>query len=258
MFDGGVAAEEFKERSWHWWLSRVLIPLTVAVVALAGALWVNRDQELDRVGNEATPTTPSYGDCAATSSSLDSGWGPDRPTIAQTEFTQQPSFNVERQNPNYGDERNFTSIKEVSFSEAGGWEDTLKVAPGQEYLLRIYVHNGARESPENVARDTRVHVGIPSCTGKFIAIQGSVRSPSAYPQVIWDTVILEGDSPLRVELVPGSALLMANDEPEGVELPDRISTGSGALIGSSTADGNFGAGYANSAIVTVRVRTFAA
>ncbi|MCK0517102.1 hypothetical protein MVA47_07880 [Williamsia sp. DF01-3] len=161
---------------------------------------------------------------------------------------------MERDNPNYGDERNFLIVKEASFAGAGGWTDALDVVPDNEYLLRAYIHNGAADTEENVARDTNVRFELPTCAGTAIALQGVITSPAAYPQMIWDTAILTARETLRVELVPGSAQQFNNRFPDGVSLPDRVAT-SGATVGSATADGDVRGDYRNSVIVSARVRT---
>lgn len=252
-FDGPVMVEEgFTERHWHWWLSRVVIPIVVAAVALAGLLWVNRDRN---DADSSSGTSPSAPACADRPDALATGWGPDRPTVGPTDYSTQPSFNIDRDNPNYGDERNFLTTKEASFTNAGGWTDVLDVVAGGEYYLRVNLHNGARDTLENVARDTKVRFDLPACAGKAVAVEAVISSPSAYPQAVWDTVVFRAPEALRVELVPGSGEQANNRYPQGIALPDRIAAASGALVGSATADGNVGGDYRNSLVVTARVRT---
>lgn len=245
--------DSFTEKSRHWWISRVVVPIVVVAVSLAGLLWVNRDNQAD-----PAPASGSSEDatCADDADRLDTGWGPDRPTVGPTQVAGQPSFNVERNNPNYGDERNFFRLKEASFTSAGEWTDVLDVVPGGEYLLQVYIHNGASaiDSPENVARDTMVRFDLPTCDGLALALQAVVSSPAAYPQLVFDTAVLRADEAIEVNLVPGSVQLFNNSFPGGIELPDRVATG-GGLVGSATADGNVGGGFSNSLYVSARVRT---
>ncbi|WP_206489782.1 hypothetical protein [Rhodococcus sp. KRD162] len=243
----------FTEKSWHWWMSRIVVPLVVMAVGFAGLLWVNRDNP-DDPARASGPSDNAM--CADDADDLDTGWGPDRPTVGPTGVSGQPSFNVERNNPNYGDERNFLRLKEASFTSAGEWTDVLDVVPGGEYLLQVYIHNGASaiNSPENVASDTTVRFGLPTCDGLALALEAVVSSPAAYPQMVFDTAVLRADQAIKVHLVPGSVQLFNNSFPGGIELPDRVATG-GGRVGSAMADGSVGGGFANSLYVSARVRT---
>ncbi|WP_433716999.1 hypothetical protein ACQP2U_42430 (plasmid) [Nocardia sp. CA-084685] len=250
-------SEEFKERRWHWWLSRVVVPSLVAVVALGGLLYVNRDKPRD---DEAPTSMASSNErCSSDHSGADAVWGPDRPTVGPSDYSQTPSFNIERDNPHHGDERNFVQIKESSHVQAGAWADQLEVRAGHEYFVRVLLHNGARDGDEYVAKDTRVEIDLPLCSGRSIALQAVISSSNAFPQKIWDGVVLRSAEPFKVDIVPGSARLLSNKYPNpGLLLPDRVATADGTLVGSQAADGNFRRDYANDADVVITVRVLSA
>ncbi|WP_067865816.1 hypothetical protein [Nocardia shimofusensis] len=147
-------------------------------------------------------------------------------------------------------------MKEGTYDEVGGWVgDALQVRPGAELALRAYVHNGAADLPETVARETRMTIDLPTCAGKSIAITSRISAANTTPSAVWDSVVLKSPTPFRMEMVLGSARLLTVPNPaDGLLLPDRIGTSGGALIGSHKADGNFGGNYNNTAIVTMRVR----
>lgn len=250
-------AQGFVERRWHWWLSRVGIPLLVAVVAASVAItvaWMTR-------GSSSTVTSPApdaSADCSSDKTMFVHGWGPDRPTVGSSDYTPQPSFNVERDNPNYGDERGFLILKEASYQKAGGWSQSLDVLPGQVYLARIYLHNGARDADEYAAVDTHVGLVLPNCSGRSLVVRASISSTNAFPGTVWATSVIRSDVPVRVELVPGSVEVETNSTSGPVQLPDRLFAPGGVRLGNpNVTSGVFRGDYANTAVVTAQFRTAA-
>ncbi|WP_280494346.1 hypothetical protein [Nocardia asiatica] len=128
-----------------------------------------------------------------------------------------------------------------------------------EYQLRAYVHNGANDRPENIARDTRMRFALPDFASSTVGITSKITASNAVPDQVWDTVVLHNPKPFRVEMVPGSARMYNNTYPsDGMQVPGRVATGDGALIGSVTPDGNFAGNYQNSGIVTIKVKVIPA
>lgn len=231
----------------------------LAIVALAGTLYVN----YDRIGTQSQSQSDSgrerESNCSNEFDGMSTGWGPDRPTVGPSDYTPQPSFNVERHNPNFGDERNFVQAKEASFTDPGGWVDDLEVRAGNEYLVRIYAHNGARDLDEYTATNTMIAVNVPACTGKSIAVSGTISASNAYPLRIWDGIVFRSHNSIRIDLVPGSAKAISNANPNpGLQLPDRIANEGGTAVGSSTTDGQFRGDYANTVYVVATVRVMPA
>ncbi|MEV0539245.1 hypothetical protein [Nocardia salmonicida] len=211
-----------------------------------------------KIGQSATPpTAQSEADrtCSDDYYGATTGWGPDRPTNGTNDWSSQPSFNVERENPNYGDERNFIISKDAAVVEAGGWNDEVQVRMGSEYIVRAYIHNGARNREDYVARNTRIRIQVPQCVGRSMEVRSVIEASNSYPTQIWDGTILRSVSPFKLEFVYGSGQLSTISSPSGIPLPDSVfDPEKGALIGSTALDGNFGGDYVNSGVVTVRVK----
>jgi hypothetical protein len=99
--DDGVSESEFEETRRHWWLRVLWIPLLIAILGAGVVLYVNRDKLGSPLG------------CSSSKNGSRTGYGPDRARLSPDpyDFAPQPSFNVERDNPDYGDERMFTLVK---------------------------------------------------------------------------------------------------------------------------------------------------
>ncbi len=189
----------------------------------------------------------AYGGIAA-------AYGPDRPTYTIAQPADHITFNSITDNPNYGDERNFTLIKDASNTSAGGWSDNVSVQDGKEYLVRIYVHNNAASNLNLVATNTRVSATVPTATANSIQIDGYVSASNANPQKVWDSVVLSSDKKFNIAYVAGSASYHNNVLPSGQGLPDSIVTSSGALVGYNAMDGKVPGCYQYSGIATFKVK----
>lgn len=218
-----------------------------------------RDTVDFKIGQSATPPTTAQSEADRTCSDdyygATTGWGPDRPTNGPNDWSSQPSFNVERENPNYGDERNFITSKDAAIQQAGGWNDETAVRLGSEYAISANIHNGAPNREDYVARNTRIRIQVPKCAGRSMEVRSVIEASNAYPAQIWDGTILRSASPFKLELVYGSGRLYTNSSPSGIPLPDSVfDAEKGTLIGSTALDGNFGGDYVNGGIVIVRVK----
>jgi uncharacterized repeat protein (TIGR01451 family) len=181
-------------------------------------------------------------------------YGPQRPTFT----TQQPAtyvtFDSITNNASYGDERNFTTIKDASNTAAGGWKDTLAVENGKEYLVRVLVHNNASENLNLVAKNTRLMVNVPNVTANSIQLDGFVTADNANPKQIWDSAVMTSDKKFNITYVAGSATYYNNIFPGGTKLSDSIVTSTGALVGYQKMDGNIQGCYKYSGVATFKVK----
>lgn len=181
-------------------------------------------------------------------------YGPERPTYTIAHPADHITFDSITDNPNYGDERNFTIVKDASNAAAGGWTDNMTVQDGKEYLVRIYVHNNAASNLNLVAKNTRVSASVPTDTANSLQIDGYITADNASPQKIWDSVVLSSDKKFNVAYVMGSAEYENNYISGPISLPDSIVTSTGAKVGYKSMDGDVPGCYEYSGIATFKVK----
>jgi uncharacterized repeat protein (TIGR01451 family) len=189
------------------------------------------------------------------------GWAPDRPS---KDFSKDKTgfghvtFNSFYNTPNFGDERVFFIAKDAANQQAGGFSDPMTVTPGQEVMLKIYVHNGADEglnaSGAGIARNTKVRVFLPTGPAKDMQAIGYISADNANPGTISDTLNFKSGSDVTLDYVEGSARLNTNHfTGDGAVLSDDIVKG-GATIGYDKLDGNMPGCFKYDAIVTLKVK----
>lgn len=186
-------------------------------------------------------------------------WGPDRPTYTIEAPADHVTFNSITNNPNYGDERNFVTIKDAANQNAGGWTDDITVQNDKEYYVRMYVHNnGADETI--VAKNVTANFNVPSYEDKRIQIDGYLSSTNAQPTKIWDQAVFHAGDNLNFSIayVPGSASYTTNVFPEGNIVNDSV-VSSGVKLGydkytNGSFDGNIPGCFQYSGILIFKVK----
>lgn len=182
-------------------------------------------------------------------------WGPARQTYTVESPADHITFNSITNNPNVGDERNFVVVKDASNTAAGGWQDTITVQPGKEYLVRIYVHNNAATSLNLTAINTRVMAALGTNTGTSVAMTGYVSADNASQKQVWDDISFTSDKTFNMVYVKGSAIIYNNATGQtGRTVSDSIVDGSGALIGYTANDGKFPGCFQYAGYVTLKVK----
>jgi uncharacterized repeat protein (TIGR01451 family) len=129
-------------------------------------------------------------------------WGPDRPTYTVANPAQEVTFNSITDNPNYGDERNFVTVKDPA---TGNFTDKVTVEPGKEYEVRVLVHNNAADTLNLKAVNTTLKTAISPNVAKKNAITGYVSADNANPAKIHDDVYFESDKNFNLAYVDGTA-----------------------------------------------------
>lgn len=180
-------------------------------------------------------------------------WGPDRPTYTVANPANHNTFNSITDNPHYGDERNFVTIKEASNQNSGGWKDDITVENGKEYLVRMYVHNNANANLNLVAENVTAKFNIPNYEAKKIQIDGYLSSSNATPKQIWDQAIFHGSSNFKLQFVSGSAKYSNNIFPSGTAIPDSVSS-TGALLGYDQMNGKIPGCFQYDGYLTFKVK----
>lgn len=223
--------------------------------------------------------------------SLVSAWG-DNSGLAN----MRPSYTLEQINshvlgnrvvlnsisntPNFGDEKYFVGAREYDGKNTSGkqndWaNDEITVKDGQEYIIRLYVHNN-NEYAENVAKDVKVAFSIPQDSAKSLRVDGIISSSNANPNPdkagqegkYYSYVDFKSTSDFHLEYVYGSALLENNGVgAKGLALNDDLVTKAsqgGQMIGyydhgkdangNTILDGVIPGCYQYSSYITIRVK----
>lgn len=183
-------------------------------------------------------------------------WGPERPTYTIEHPADHITFDSITNNPNYGDERNFVTIKDAANTSAGGWVDDINVQNGKEYYVRMYVHNNAADNLNLVAENTVAQFNVPNYTARRIQIDGYLSADNANPGKIWDQAVFSGNSDFNIAYVAGSATLTNNVFTGGIALPDSVAS-TGTRIGYNALDGRVPGCFQYSAYVIFKVRAVA-
>lgn len=164
-------------------------------------------------------------------------WGPDRPTYTMNNPADHVTFNSITDNPNYGDERNFVTIKDASDRTAGGWVDEIDIKSGKEYYVRMYVHNNAAENLNLVANNVTANFNLPDYKAKRIQIDGYLSSTNAEPSKIWDQAVFTNSDNFSLKYIKGSASYTNNVFTDGIDLSDDIIS-SGVKLGYRSLNGD--------------------
>ncbi|MEX0919706.1 MAG: hypothetical protein WDZ32_01035, partial [Candidatus Saccharimonadales bacterium] len=190
------------------------------------------------------------------------GFGPDRPTFSINDPADYVTFNSITDNPNYGDERNFFDGKPASDTSTGGFSDPIEIGDlddGDELLLRVYVHNNAKESlndsGEGIAKNTHVRVDLPNNTDRSLRATASISADNANPGTVYDTLdFTSANRPFNLDYVADSAVIHTNAMPNGMNLSDDIITSNGAKIGYDKLNGEVPGCFEFTGIVTLKVK----
>lgn len=158
-------------------------------------------------------------------------WGPDRPTFTMAHPADHVTFNSITDNPNYGDERNFVTVKDPA---TGNYVDTVNVEQGKEYEVRVLVHNNAGANLNLVALNTTLKTAITTTTGKQNAITSYVSADNASPRSVYDDAFFKSAKDFNLTYVPDSVRAYNNGYAAGgtgKQLSDNMFTQTGVKLG---------------------------
>lgn len=158
-------------------------------------------------------------------------WGPDRPTYTMDSPADHVTFNSITNNSNYGDERDFVTVKDPA---TGNFTNNLTVEPGKEYEVRMLAHNDAAANLNLKALNTQIKAVVSQATGKTSAITGYLSADNAQPQKIYDDVFFNSDKDFNLAYVAGSARAYNNGYAaggQGKAFSDSLVTSAGAKLG---------------------------
>lgn len=184
-------------------------------------------------------------------------WWPERPTFTINNPAPYVTFNSITNNPNYGDERMFFDAKPTSNTTSGGFADQNNVKDGEEYLLRVYVHNNAADNlnadGKGIAKDSKVRIWLPNVTDNAMRANAYISASNASPVEVSDTTDFVSSGKFKMSYVPGSAMMYTNAVPSGFKLSDNI-VGNGAPIGYEGPNGIIPGCFQYTGIVTIKVK----
>lgn len=195
------------------------------------------------------------GACVDEPDSSGAGWGPARADVPWGTETDFVIFNSARDNPEFGDERNFFVVR--MYSGGGGpWSDRVQVERGLVYEVRILVHNNGPSLPGQAAQLTAASIALPTCTGRQIHLNALVTASGASPERIWDGVTFAADEPFNLVPVTGSAVVYTPTHPEGLRIGNTYSLFSyvGVTVGHDSLDGVLPGGPDAAVAVVVQLR----
>lgn len=183
-------------------------------------------------------------------------YGPERPsyTIEQVNggaLGDKIVLNSISDNPNIGHEFNFVGIREKGTDT--NWFDTMKVQPGKEYSIRIYVHNNSPKGVEAVAKNVIAKFNVPTTTGKSVEVNGFLHADNAEVKDIWDHATFTSNEDFNIAYVAGSARY-GNNANGAFTLPDSIVTNTGAQLGYETLNGEIPGCFQYAGYVTITVK----
>lgn len=165
-------------------------------------------------------------------------WGPGRTLFTMAHPSDHPTFDSITDNPNYGDERGFTTVKDLTAGTGNGHNTTL--VPGHEYEVQVYIHNDASEtlnaSGVGIAHDVAVRVALSASVTGTDTVDGFISSSNATPGLIYDSANITSASKVDLEYVNGSAMLYTNHQT--AKISDSVIT-TGVKVGSHDLSGNW-------------------
>lgn len=169
-------------------------------------------------------------------------YGPtNRTTFTAANPATYVTFNSITDAPGFGDERNFTWARPVTGSVNSWQTDELNVTDGQEYYIRVRVHNNAAANlnPEVTAKNTRVSASVPTNLSTAANVQATVSADNATPRDVWDGVVLKNSERFSVGYVPGSVRYYnAVNSQSGFPIADSVFTAGGAQVGYNSMNGD--------------------
>ena len=177
---------------------------------------------------------------AATGALVAFAWGPSRATFTLEKPATYVTFNsITNNNKEVGDERYFVSASPYTGQASQNvWTDRTEVENGKEYVVRMYVHNNmASKLPNNVAKDVKAYVILPTTTGTEITISGKISSSNANPTTVWDETHLKSKNGEKFNLAFKKGSAQYTNKAGTFKISDDVLTSKGALLGYDKMDG---------------------
>ncbi|WP_433207553.1 hypothetical protein ACQP1G_22215 [Nocardia sp. CA-107356] len=229
--------EGFTERSWHWWVSRIAVPLFVAVVTVGGTLYVNRD----KLGGATESSEVKMSIDSDPGSSDGGGWGPARELFTMDRPATYAVLNSITDDPKAGDRRNFTRIRHADSDEKFG--DSVQVRVGDTLEVYVGVFNECSdqyaESPAATLHGLTAQLGNTKL-GRHVAFGVILQAKNAF--AVWDGAAVDIDVPGRLTMLENTAVMHTSDVPNMTLNDDGFSHGEHLTLGQYQQDGEYPVG----------------
>lgn len=193
---------KFEERSWHWWLSRVVIPVTVASIALGGLLYVNRDKFGSAPAHVSDKPPPSS---STTTSDQYAGWGPLRDMYTIREVSPTAVFNSLIDDPVNGDQRKFVRCRIGADANYG--HDVLLSDNKTSVAVYILIDDSSTGADQAI-QGARMKLEFANQNSGVAVVRVTLSADNA--ATVWDGCNVLGQGHVSVSYVPGSAVLHPN------------------------------------------------
>ncbi len=178
--------------------------------------------------------------------SVSDAWGPARATFTMEHPAKYVTFNSITDNPSYGDEQNFLSVKESTASNSS-YTDTISVKPGKQYTVMVFYHNNASATynadGSGIAHGAFARVEIPAIVSKDnkpVGAESYVGASNANPQQVYDEVFFKNGTgnDIALRYVPGSTVIHSKGAVNNKVMPDTILSSSGVKLGYDSLNGD--------------------
>lgn len=195
-------------------------------------------------------------------------WGPStRVTFTEADPAQYVTFNSITNNKQYGDERDFVQVRNVS--DNGAYTENVNLVPGKEYEVFAYYHNNANSnlnaSGKGIATGAFMRTQMPATVnaGEEARITSFVGAANAkhldktgkdLGNQVWDEAYGKNTTggAIALSYVSGSAKITSKGAVNGKTLPDALWSATGTALGYSALDGKLPGCLNYSGYVTYR------
>jgi len=228
----------------HVTRAQQVVALIVGLIAIVSAVVGGVVYVKKRLAGPEPPPELSWAGEVVPSSN-GNRWGPDRPTYSAKSPPLDPKLNSIKDQPGYGDERDFFRVRNVTAGT--DWSNSVELRRKDQFEASVYFHN---DSDQKAANYTYAQVEIPAIvrsdedeTNNFALAY--VRASNAQPSEVHDSVsfINNTDGDFALRYVPGTARFVSDTGIDGTAVNadslfhiDGPQDG-GVRLGADTPDG---------------------
>ncbi len=160
------------------------------------------------------------------------GWGPERTMYSVESTSPTAALNSLKDNPNWGDQRNFTRCRELTSEDKFG--DAVAITKNSQIEVIVLFENASTKSGEDVVQTLMYPVisEAPSDDPVLQMVASGKSATSGEEIKVWDGCQVMSDKPVKLSYLHGSARLINNDHPDGIRVSDEVILGRELIPGS--------------------------